>query len=153
MMLVRRLQGKTLAEIAKEFQLTLSSTTAIISDAKKSELIGKSKDILSGMIPKALAVVDASLTAGDKDIALEVLKAVGVIGKPWEFPNVTGEVTDSFELFRARITRKAQGVSSGAARTDEGRSDIIDVTAVATATSEESGGPPDRAGEGSVGSD
>jgi hypothetical protein len=107
LVLMKTICGTRATEIAKELQISLGTVKSDLMEARRADTIVAARDLLVGMIPKALAVLDHHLDEGDKDVALVVLEGLGVIGKHMQVsimpPTQTG--VDSYEVFRARIIR------------------------------------------------
>lgn len=111
-MLIKRICGAKIEEIAKEFGLATATTGALLKEAERRSLITVARDKVLTLVPKAIAVVDTHLEEGDKDVGLEVLKGVGLLGRNNGGINVNlGSGTDgeeTFEAWRLKISRKSE---------------------------------------------
>lgn len=133
-MLIKRICGAKIKEIAEEFNLAVSTTGNLLKEAERRSLITVARDKVLTLVPKAIAVVDAHLEEGDKDVALETLKGVGLLGRRDGLAELMGSAgpadgEESFEAFRVRITRKGGATSeqAGAAPDSEGNGEVIDL--------------------------
>lgn len=110
-MVMRRLCGMKIKEVAKEFNLSLSRTATLLSRARRAGYREIAGDKLLMLLPKAVAVVDTHLTMGDKDVAMEVLKGVGLLKGLVNEPVGDGD-TETFEAWRYKLTRRTASAES-----------------------------------------
>jgi hypothetical protein len=140
-MLIKRICGTKIAEIAREFQVAEQYAGKLISDAAKRSLIATARDKVLTLVPKAIAVIDTHLEEGDKDVGLEVLKGVGLLGRNNTIIDLgpAEGAEETFEAWRIKLTRKP--AQQGAApRNAQGDGEVIDVGIVSDSTSEGSTG-------------
>jgi hypothetical protein len=105
--LSRTLLGEKAATIAKELGVSTKTITQDIAMARQATTILAAREYLSSVVPKALAVLEAHLENGDKDVALVMLEGLGLLGKNvnlnFNVPTTPGQET--FESFRQRVTK------------------------------------------------
>lgn len=107
----KRLEGSSLAEIAKLFKLSPTTVSKRLEEAHKDQLIELAKCIITERFtPKALAILDQELDAGNYEAAKDVLYGNQILQKGG----------------KATITH----VASGVAALDAIRKEIIDVTPI-----------------------
>ena len=108
LVMLRQLCGYKLAEIAKEFGLSVTTISKDLAYAREQGYVTIARDHVVGLVPKALAVLEAHLEENaDKDIAMKILEGVGVLGKSVRISTDLPPNTESFEMWRAKIVRKA----------------------------------------------
>ena len=118
-MLARRIQGRTLAEIAREFNTTINQVQKVLAPEARTKFLDAAKDALMGLVPKSIKVYDAALersladfAAGDigsTDIATKVLKeAVPLLNADQPTFDAGGhsDADIEYEVWRARISQR-----------------------------------------------
>lgn len=115
-LLIQHLSGKTVAELAAQYDLTVGKTHQLLTQQQRNIYVAVGRDnVLTRLTAKALAALEANLNAGDKEVAIKVLTDVGIL-KPdvkGGFPALA-EGEESFEFWRAKVTRKSLGDVVGA---------------------------------------
>lgn len=110
--------GEKAKLIAEELKISIATVKSDLIEARRSGMVMAARDTLVNMVPKALAVLDTHLEAGDKDVALVVLEGLGIIGKNMLITMVPPGTAreDTFYEFRARVlqTKQAGSSTSGA---------------------------------------
>lgn len=134
---MRSICGAKAKAIAEELNLSVATVKKDLAEARRSNMILAAQEKVLGLVPKAIAALDAHLEAGDKDVALVVLEGLGIIGKhvqiSFALPQPGG---GTFEEFRDGVIKAKQAGSSQVA--DGGRErallgPIIDVEFTASA--------------------
>jgi hypothetical protein len=76
----RILEGKTTAQIAKEFGVSTNTAANALSFAAKGELmVGFEDTLLKDLVPLAQTAAKMALMEGNAKVALEVMKGVGLL--------------------------------------------------------------------------
>ncbi|NBV25499.1 MAG: hypothetical protein EBS05_26765 [Proteobacteria bacterium] len=76
----RVLEGKTTAQIAKDFNVGMATAQRALSFAAKGDLLVKFEDtLLQDLVPLAQTAAKMALMEGNAKVALEVLKGVGLL--------------------------------------------------------------------------
>ena len=76
----RILEGKTTAQIAKEFGVSTNTAQSALSFAAKGELmVGFEDTLLKDLVPLAQTAAKMALMEGNAKVALEVMKGVGLL--------------------------------------------------------------------------
>lgn len=136
LMLTERLGGKTIGEIQQAFGVSRSTVHRRLNLAEQHGLLETAKAILlERLLPKALAVYDAALDDGEREIARDVIFGLGALRKTATVTTVPSSVEDNEETledFRARLF--AQRHATGAIQQKVSESaetepvDVIDVS-------------------------
>jgi len=77
--IVKRLAGSSKAKIARELEIAPNTVSRILSEAEMSEAVREGRSRAVGLIPKALAAVEAGLDKKDARTGLGILHGVGVL--------------------------------------------------------------------------
>lgn len=98
------------ASIAKEFAISSHTVEREIDWAKRQGLVQDYEDsILTQLVPEAIKVFAAALAAGDRTVALEVLKGTGMLRKPSDKATYgtppTAEGEESLEIHIKKVMR------------------------------------------------
>jgi DNA-binding CsgD family transcriptional regulator len=111
-----RIHGKTLAQIAEEFNVSVDTVKRSLTRAEKFDLAARYEDFLYGRLGAlALGSLEGALAdPNHKDnvaVAVKVLESIGVIRKPKDHPLSEGEGgEETWEAFlKVRKTRRGNG--------------------------------------------
>jgi hypothetical protein len=116
--LALRVAGAPLKEIQERFGISRMTVHRALTAAQKRAFQDFAIDkTLEELVPKALAAVCMKLDEGDSELAVEVLKGIGIFGKHINLEQrFSGGTVETFEQLRTRIVRKSGG--DGATVTD-----------------------------------
>jgi hypothetical protein len=142
--LLKTICGQKALEIAKEMQMSVRTVRTDLQEARRSEMLLAARDRVQTLIPKAIAVLEAYLEDGDKDVALVVLEGLGVIGKHIQVNVTPTPPTGGFNEFRQRIIDQ-QSAAAGAAPDLASDRVAVEVGPVIDAEVEAAAGPPAHA--------
>lgn len=104
LMAMERASGATLGELASKYQVNYRTVVKQIDLAQQAGLFDHYRQgILNHLIPKAIALYEMRLDAGDLEAAKEVLFGIGLLQKDAKPPSVSsGDQIESLEVYRLR---------------------------------------------------
>ncbi len=98
---LKRGEGKSKAQIAREMKIDRETVTRILSEPEISEAIEASRSRCVAMLPKAERAVERQLEKGDGDLGLRLLEKSGVLAGPQPPRN---SMTVDVHLYQALAT-------------------------------------------------
>ena len=108
LMVTQKILGSSIKEIAEQFQVSKDTVNRALSLARKNDLYGiAEKIVMERLVPKALAVYDLELEAGNLDAARDVAHGTGVLKKNGGITVNAGGGEVTLDLIRARIRAKS----------------------------------------------
>ncbi len=150
-MVERRIHGRTLSQIAEEFNVSTDTVQRSLSRAEKMNLAERYEDYLMGRLANlALGAYEAALMENDTAVATKVLESIGLIKKPKESKGKGDEGDeDSWEAY-FKVRKKRSGNENATAAPT-----VIEVGRTDAGRGTDSEGPPALDGEitGEVGDD
>lgn len=78
--LIKRSQGVTKSQIARDLEITRPTVNAIIEESDLDRQLSSGVLLCSTLIPKAIGVVDQRLEKGSEAAAFRLLEGIGVLG-------------------------------------------------------------------------
>lgn len=108
-MIDKRIHGRTLAQIAEEFNVSVDTVKRSLDRAEKLNLVDRYEDYLFGRLGAlALGAYEAALLEGDTAVATKVLESLGVVKKAKDHPREASESDgDTWEAYlKVRKTSK-----------------------------------------------
>jgi transposase-like protein len=101
-MLAHRAAGASYREIAEIFEMSDLTARKWVDRAKQAESLGRAKGIVGArLVPKAIAVYDQQLDAGNLEAARDILFGAGVLLKQAKM-EVSAEAVDPLAAFRQK---------------------------------------------------
>lgn len=102
LILARKLSGERVADIAKDFRISLDTAYKALDETFASGITAQAKDFVSTrLLPKALAVYDQALDEMNVEVARDVLQGLGLTGRVLKVEN-THKVTEDFDTWRLK---------------------------------------------------
>jgi hypothetical protein len=126
-MVQSRIHGRSLAQIADEFNVSVDTVKRSLSRAERMDLTARYEDYLVGRLaPLAIGALEQALHDNDSAVAVKILESIGLIKKPKDQGRAPQEDEgDTWEAYlKVRKTRGngQGGESAGPEIEDQGRS-------------------------------